>query len=132
MEFDTIKAICNWQWSSIDSYQNKIKNMLNEIHIHLYVDDRWESMTNLLYYSIDAQSIKNMHKRYEKISITDINDCLANWIDKRTFKLSYDAESETLTLKTNNIGHVNQNYKAIRDFIPCNMALNVEEAAELS
>lgn len=88
--------------------------------------DEWESAFEPGYH--DGKKTAQMHlvKRYINVTAAELEDMMLCWLEKGRYKLTYDKDTNTVTVKSNNSHGIKEFAHKIRDAIPCNMKLVTE------
>lgn len=125
--FEIIQTLADLQWVYIRSFSSKSESMLRGLHPKGYSSDRWYELYPA---STNFETVENMRiflKRHVAVDITTLKEYIGCWLTTRVYDLTYDSDTMTLTLTVKKSGyHESDNYRKIRNVIPCNMELVVE------
>lgn len=132
-EFSEIAALESWQWRTIREYIIEIERMQSNLLIEFdgFPDGQWVEIVDFPADITEGEALRKLHNCYEVTTLEVLRYYISCWIHEAHFKLAFDKETMTLTVKVTKSRYHDEYYYRIRNVVPCNMLLVVELVEKL-
>ena len=125
LEFDEIEKIAQWQKSIVSGFWREASGMLYYVNLELLGDPGYMFLQNE-YGVYGTERAKKLFRRFGVTTLEILHDYITAWILDGYLVLGYNAETNTMHIKTLVSEDDSVTRKLIRNLLPCNMKLEFE------